>query len=207
MPAIEIVAVNDASNDRAGLSSASYATVQAGPATGLAYSGTFGQYFAAGSYHSYANYYKFDLSTIPAGATIDSVVFSAYCVNDASDTDFVQEVYEFAWPDPLDLTAATWNTPAELTTLFNNGKRLAYLSTASIAYLTRSDYTDDNWVPLLQAAVNAGDPYHYTTLVSSRFRSSNTPSGNEYVSIQVSVKIVVNYTEASGCPLFFGTVF
>src|SRR5690606_7663486 len=130
---------------------------------------TVGQLLVAGlTDYIYQGFIAFDTSDIPPTATIDSVSFSLYLVDDESDTnftlalgvaDFDGDTGDFIPGDNLPLEVAQFNTSA-----------------ISSGYQTFSELSNR-----LKDSINKGGITSYV-LFSNRNKTGNAPSGDEYVS-------------------------
>lgn len=129
---------------------------------------------------AYEGFLTFDTSSVDDGAVITSATLSLYGMNDSSTTDFTLEARIYDWLTSLGTD--DFRTRAELGTL----TLVASMSTASWVATGYNVLTSD-------AAFLAGINKTGSTrlvLCSSRHRTSETPSGTEFVGM--------NSADASG---------
>lgn len=158
-------------NARAGTPSFSF-TASTGGATA-----TTGQRFPSGlQYDVMQSFHNFDVSAIPAGATIDAVELAIWPTSDQSATDFTIQARTKDWGAAL--TTADWTAGASLSGL----TLLATLSTAGLSTGAYQAFTE-NGTALRDAvaAALAGDGVVRVMLSSDRTAAGTTPTGNEFV--------------------------
>jgi len=157
---------------------ATYSTAAAGAGTlataaGLTISG---QSFSGSLYSLYESFEEFDISSIPAGAIITDVKFEPYFQYGTSTQVFDVEVYDLNWTS-LPPTAGIWQTPTELTSLYDTGKRVAWLPQLDVTTInTRFAMNIDGWVRRMQAAVDAAQSSFKIITCSSDLRGAVVPT-------------------------------
>lgn len=153
-----------------------YATAQSGSnLTASADDGLFvGQYKSGAPYTIYQGFQRFDTSSIPDGDIVSAAVLSLYGAEaDASATDFNVEVRLFDFSSG-GLTTADWRTLAQ----YNALTLLATFATSGYNTSGYNAFTESGGA-FANAINKTGTTY--LIMASSRFSSSNAPTGDEYV--------------------------
>jgi hypothetical protein len=156
---------------------------------------------------TYRGIVKFDLSSIPAGATINSAVMTIYVFGDISSNARVASVYRIK--QTVNISQATWNS-------FATGSSWA---TAGCSHTTTDrESTDISDGPTVPASPSAGDPIVFTLTASKIQEITSGAFTNNGFLIKVATedtdmmqydstesltagekpKLVVTYTLASG---------
>jgi hypothetical protein len=134
-----------------------------------------------------------DISSIPNDAIVDTVWLQLMPFNvDNTDRSWQMEVYEYDWGAALG--TPDFRTAAQLTTLFNNNKRLGYVQHSGFIVDTYSSYiSSTNFTTLLQAAISAGDTNFRMLGIINKQRTSSAPGTGTLDSVSF-----YDHTDGSG---------
>ena len=116
-----------------------------------------------------------DISSIPNDAIVDTVSLELMPFNvDNTDRTWQMEVFEFDWGGVLG--GGDFQSAAELTTLFNDSKKLGYVQHSSFSVDSYAALVNStNFKPLLQAAISAGDTNFRMLGAINKQRVSSAP--------------------------------
>lgn len=148
-------------------------------------------------YNAWEGFLEFDLSSLPAGATVSQVSLSLYGAADNSGTEFTIEVWVYDWGGTVDST--DWRTPSD----FGSLTRVATFSTSNFL-ISYNTFTEDG--TNFQSAVSSAAGGTLRLVVASgRLRGVNIPTVAEYVVIKsadaidttTDPKLEITYTTAT----------
>jgi hypothetical protein len=159
-------------------SNATYSTAAAGAGTLVTASGITisGQSWSGSLYLLYQSLERFDISGIPSNAIITDVKFEPYWQYNTSTQIFTMEVWDWNWVS-FPPTPGVWQTPGELTSLYDTGKRVAWLPESGITSINaRHAMNIDGWVRRMQVAVDAAQTYFNVITATTDNRGAVVPT-------------------------------
>lgn len=115
-----------------------------------------------------------DISSIPNDAIVDTVSLELMPFNvDNTDRSWQMEVYDYDWGAALG--TGDFRTAAQLTTLYNNSKRLGYVQHSNFSVNNYATLINANLKTRLQTAISAGDTNFRMLGIINKQRTNSAP--------------------------------